>query len=297
MPSRPLVLRAGGAEARILPALGGRVTALRLASAAGAPVEVLVPCREDADPGSLLHWPKGGLYPLAPYGGRIRDAALRFHGRTHALQPHPAALPHALHGPAHRHPWQVTAETESTAEWTHVHAPDADWPFAYHATLAARLEPSAFHLRLTLRNDAPGPAPAGLGLHPYLSHHPADVVDFASQWDWPATPDLLAGPPVEQPAEPPGALPPGDVNWYRSGWNGQLRVLRADGVALSLTADPVFSHCVLHRPSSGAYLCFEPATHAPDGFNLAEAGCGLTGRVVLAPGEILSGAMLIRRDA
>src|SRR3954452_16426816 len=108
-PESVIQLEAGHAVLRAAPALGGRITALRLVpEGASDSVDVLLPFPEETKPDALLHWPRGGIYPLLPYGNRIRNARLVFRGRVHDLPARPDAARHTLHGPAHRAPWHVS---------------------------------------------------------------------------------------------------------------------------------------------------------------------------------------------
>ena len=283
-----------GATMRIVPGLGGRVSRLRLVSASG-PRDVLVDFPEEAELADLARWPKGGIYPLVPYGNRIRNARLRFEGTDHRLRPHPDAAPHTLHGHGHRAAWTLDEATSCTAAWSLRHRSDEEWPWAFTARMDAWLGASEVRLTLAVRNDDRRPMPAGLGLHPYFLCDAGDVLRFRAARDWPATTDYLAGPPRDAaPDHAEGAqLPEDTVTLYRSAWDDAATLRRGTGAVLRLTADPVFDHLVVHRPSGAAYLCLEPATHAPDGFNAAEAGMAEAGRRVLAPGETLSGEVAI----
>jgi aldose 1-epimerase len=81
---------------------------------------------------------------------------------------------------------------------------------------------------------------------------------------------------------------------YLGGWNGRASVelpSNPPGAVLSIEADPVFGHLVVHRPDSGAYLCLEPVTHVANGFNLAAQGVPGTGTCVLLPGESMTGSL------
>jgi galactose mutarotase-like enzyme len=137
------------------------------------------------------------------------------------------------------------------------------------------------------------PMPAGLGLHPYFAFQPQDTLSFETTTDWPVTADFLAGPP--RPAIPdhavPARLPNQTMTLYRSGWTGACTLYSERGLAVELHASPVFDHFVVHHPDSAPYLCLEPASHAPDAFNLAEAGVSGTGCRVLEPGETLRGTV------
>lgn len=290
--TRIIELTAGAARARLAPELGGRVTALRL-GADGR--DVLFPFPEDTAPDALLHWPKGGIYPLLPYGNRIRGARLRLPGREVALRAHPDAAPHTLHGHGHRRAWTVADARTDAALLTLDHPGDDEWPWAFGAEQEVVLREDSLRIGLRLRNASHEAMPAGIGVHPYLLHRPGDRLRFAAGRDWPTDADMCGLPPV--PCAPrcatpryakPGPLPPGGITWYRSAWDGKCEAEHPAGV-VALAAAPAFGHLVVHRPEGGAYLCLEPTSHAADGFNLAEDGVAGTGRVLLGPGEVLAG--------
>ena len=290
-----LTLLAGGACLRLAPALGARITRLALQPDAISPArEVLFPFPEDTSPEALLHWPKGGLYPLVPYSNRIKGGVLRVAGHNVRLPPHPDAAPHTLHGHAHRVPWTVSAQAANSAALDLHHGGDEEWPWRFIASLSVRLEPQAVHIGLSLCNDDERHMPAGLGLHPYFLHDAGDRLGFRAEADWPVTSDFLSFPPVAAPDDfdPPRPLPPGSLSLYRGGWNGRCQLRMADDTLLSLTATRL-NHLVVHRPDDGRYLCLEPTSHAVDGFNHAERGILGTGRVMLPPGQTLRAKVTI----
>jgi aldose 1-epimerase len=279
-------LTCGDAMLRLAPALGGRITALRLARD-GVARPVLLPFPEDAT--DLLHWPKGGLYPLLPYGNRIRNARLA----GHVLRPHPDAAPHSLHGPAHREPWMLGSATATSATLHLDRAADEEWPWRIACWLRFDLPaPDRARIAIGLRNADATPMPAGLGLHPYLPHARDAEVRVVAPVDWPVAPDGLAGAPRAAP-DLSGPLPRGTVTCYRSGWDGNaFAALPAGGRLEVARLSGPLDHIVLHRPGDAPYLCLEPTSHVADAFNrTSEPGSGAR---ILAPGEALEAAVELR---
>ena len=103
-------LAAGRAAVEIAPAVGGRVAAL------------------EVDGWDLVRrhgWTdrEWGMFVMAPWVGRLRDAKVRWHGREWLMPANEP--PHALHGTALDVPWEVTArngtsmrlETSLGAAW------------------------------------------------------------------------------------------------------------------------------------------------------------------------------------
>jgi aldose 1-epimerase len=295
-----VVLRAGKAELRLLPSAGGRITACTLVAADGSLQPVLHPYPEGhAD---LDQWAKGGIYPLVPYHGRIRDAQLAFGGRTWPLTPH-AGNPHTLHGIAQRRPWALCEQGVDRARMRYVHQPDAHWPWAFETVLSLRLEPGQVSVGIVLRNAGDAPMPGGIGLHPYLTRLPGDRVVYDAGPAWPFDADYLALlPSIDAEAVQPQQLDADasigqDVTRFHAGWTGGLRVLSPTGDArLHLHCDGALNQLVLHRPANAPYLCAEPVSHVADGFNLHARGLPGTGTRVLAPGERLHGAMRMAAD-
>ncbi|OAF07211.1 hypothetical protein AYJ54_17950 [Bradyrhizobium centrolobii] len=289
-------LMAGAARLGFSAAVGGRITLLRLCSCDRDDVarNVLRPFPTGIGPAHLLHWPKGGIYPLVPYSNRIKDGVLLFQGKRYELPPHPDARPHTLHGHAHRMVWETISLTQSHVTMRHVHAAGAEWPWPFSATLDIDLEPTRAFLALSLRNEGQTPMPGGIGLHPYFQHDPDDRVAFDAPIDWPVTSDYRATLPQNRSAPASaGPFPPGEVTLYRSGWRGLCVIDRTNGDRIEMRADPIFSHFVLHRPADARHLCAEPVSHVADGFNLFADGHGGTGTVVLEPGDALKGSVTI----
>ena len=316
-------LNVGAAMLRLLPHAGGRVSVLRLARPSGGVIEVLHPYPEDFfDP---VHWAKGGIYPLMPYSNRIANATLMVAGKSIALPAHPDAAPHSLHGNAQAQAWRVQAQSESSAVLTLDSPPSAAWPWRYAGRIACTLMPNELRMHIELRNLDARPMPGGIGLHPYFRHRSDARLGYLASTLWPTTPEFLPlaprAPQSDETYAPPRALPEGELTQHLSGWDGRFDLDLPDGdgagswipgqagndkskaghdqcqagpdrVRLRIQADSVFSHLVVHRPPSQAYLCVEPVSHVADGFNLAARGVAGTGARMLAPGESLGGEVL-----
>ena len=293
-PMNPVItLSAGHASARLVPHAGGRVSALRLVNGNGDAVDILQPYPEDFfDP---IHWAKGGIYPLMPYSNRITNALLHVNGETHALSPHPNAMPHTLHGNAHAQPWHATQQGPDSVTLTLDSLAGPAWPWHYTASMCFELTPSQFSVHLELCNADQRVMPAGIGLHPYFRHHPAARLTYGATTLWPATPEYLPGAPrallANEQYETPRRLPDGGMTDYVGGWGGTATVDLPQGAQLAILADPVFGHLVVHRPDTPLYLCLEPVSHVADGFNLADRGVAGTGTHLLEPGGRISGSI------
>ena len=289
-------LHSGDARVRLVPAAGGRISALRLVRPGGCVVDVLHPYPEDFfDP---LRWAKGGIYPLMPYSNRIANAAVQVNGEAVALKAHPDAAPHTLHGNAHAQPWQVLESDASSVELALDSAPSAAWPWRYWARMRLELAPGKLVVGLEMRNAGTRVMPAGIGLHPYFRHQPLARVGYQATTVWPPTPEFLPGAPRAPRADeiyrPARALPSGGLTHYVGGWDGTVLIDLPDGARLRMAADAAFGHLVVHRPDNMAYLCLEPVSHVADGFNLAARGVANTGTRLLAPGESMGGTIRLQ---
>ncbi len=71
------------------------------------------------------------------------------------------------------------------------YAPDDDWPFAFAARQAFALSPNGLTLRLSIRNAAIEPAPAGIGWHPYFLCAPDSVWRHDARTLWRLGPDFV----------------------------------------------------------------------------------------------------------
>lgn len=293
-----VMLRAGAARLSLVPALGGRITACYLQGKDGLVQSVLQPYPETHT--DLDVWAKGGLYPLVPYSGRIRDARLRHGGRVWPLEPYPAS-PHTLHGIAHRRPWVLAEHNGRHAVLTYRHRCDPHWPWDFDATLTVALSADTLSVDLRLCHLGEGEMPAGIGLHPYLLHDPRECIRYRADPAWPFDADYLAlgaAPPKRGETEQgigPSDCSAGEVTRFHAGWHGPLEVLDCvTGLPrLRLQARGAFDQLVIHRPAAARYVCVEPVSHVADGFNLAAAGVGGTGIRVLAPGMCLQGGVEI----
>jgi len=274
-----LTLRHGPHRAVVAPAAGGRILSW-CTDLPDGPRDWLAPIDLPGWPSD--RWPKGGLFPLAPFSNRIRDARLHWQGDTLPLEALPDH-PHALHGQAQGMPWAVLASDTDSAELTLNHpAGLGGWPWAWQLRQSIRLDAQGLQVRLTLRNCSDTPMPAGLGLHPYFT---ATATRLHAATDWAHEAELAQFP---RPNAHHSAWTRGTQTWttFLSDWDGRAEIDWDSGPGLTLSTEGPLTHLVLHA-NAGRYLCVEPATHVCDAFNLSAAGQQGTGMRVLAPDESL----------
>ena len=273
----------------LMPELGGRIVTLRLTDDPEHPLDVFMPLV--GEPRLPPSWPKAGAYPLAPYSNRIANATLSFRGATHELPPHPDAVPHTVHGHAHRKPWTLAEIDAHSATLAYAHDGTGEWPWRFAVEQRIALSGARLTVAFTFTNRDARPSPAGFGWHPYFPIKGSPRIDFAAGTLWDQTPDNVATGKVERrkPADAPIVLDAGGTTLYYGEWNGACAFATGTGVTVHIKADPVFAHLVLHRPAGIDYICVEPVTHVADGFNLAARGIAGTGTHALDPGESISG--------
>ncbi|MBI3507116.1 MAG: aldose 1-epimerase [Proteobacteria bacterium] len=275
----------------LMPELGGRIVALRLTDGPAPPLDVLVPLV--GAPVLPPRWPKAGGYPLAPYSNRIANARLSFRGQTHELPPYPDAAPHTVHGHAHRMPWKVTEQGPDHATLAYEHDGTDEWPWRFMVEQRIALAGARLTVAFTFANRDARPAPAGFGWHPYFPIKGSPRIAFRAETFWEQSSDNVATGKTEHrsPTDAPVDLDPAGATLYYGGWSGVCAFETGTGVSVRLSADPVLSHLVLHRPAGIDYICIEPVSHVADGFNLAARGIAGTGTHSLDPGDSLSGTV------
>ena len=279
MDARPgacIRLSSGPHSAVVAPAAGGRILRLSSDTPSGRR-EWVVPIEAEGWPADA--WPKGGIFPLAPFSNRIRDGVLHWRGRSLRLERYPGQA-HALHGHAQAGCWRLRDVGDDHVAMRYDHPPGAaGWPWAWRLDQDVRLSDAGLEVRLVLANRSDEPMPAGLGLHPYFTAARARL-EASVLWEHE---EELASRPRPNAAS---AWERGTDTWtaFLAGWNGTCRLDWDEGPGLRIDAD--LDHVVLHAPQ-GRYLCVEPVSHVCDAFNLAAAGAEGTGLRVLDPGGTL----------
>lgn len=246
------------------------------------------PVLRSVEPQALGAAAGAACYPLAPYSNRVGYRHFRWHGQHHELAANVPDMPHALHGLAWQRAWQVAAHDETSAELMLAHTPDADWPFAF--TLRQRFALSAEGLRveMALRNDAPHPAPAGLGWHPYFPKRARSRLHAEIRERWEADAAKLPTRKVAQPGVDADVAHL-DFDHCFDGWTGDARI-RDERLSLRLTSS--LDRLVIYTPPHDPFFAVEPVSHVNNAMNMAEPG--RHGWRTLAPGESSEAWMQLR---
>ncbi len=271
-------------EAVIAPHWGGRLAAFRTAGG----TDLVMPLNGwTAGPRG---WPKGGGYPLIPYSNRIANSVLHHGGEVFAIEAHPDAAPHSLHGPAHLEPWTVTASDAASVSLVLDREADAHWPWRFKADQRFALTEDGLTVTIGIENTGEDDFPAGIGWHPYFPWPAGASLTHDARIVWERDADFVAT-GERRPANAADGMPEGDTKYF-SDWNEAVLDLGAAG-RLVMTPDAIFSHLVVHQPAGIAYICAEPVSHLADGFNLAERGVRGTGTLTLPAGKRISGDIVL----
>ena len=233
-----VVLSGPDSVATFDPEDGGRLTSFRVHGH-----ELLL--TEGAD---LWHW---GSFVIAPWTGRLRNAALRAGDEVHTF---PATSgPHALHGLVTNRAWRSTGDGKLSIELPQ------PWPWPGRVVQMTRLFEGGVEFGIEVHADQPMPAAAGW--HPWFARRVAGAeleldASPGRMWGNDAT-GLPTGELVE-PAEHP--------------WDYCFRELAADPVVrwpgvLKLTVSSTCADWVIYD-AEDAGVCVEPWTDPPNSVNM-----------------------------
>jgi aldose 1-epimerase len=260
-------LDAGPAHAVVDPEAGGRIASLTVHG-----FELLVTQSQAA---AALGHPPGpygwGLFPMAPWAGRIARGKFTFAGRPYQL---PVNFgPHAIHGTLADRPAggsEQVAAAEAIVTWTL----GPPWPFAGWAAQTVVLAADGLSLTLEIRADEA--MPVTCGWHPWWSRQigSAEPVELEFQPEAMYQLDeegIPTGELIPPPAGPWDDCFPMPSTPIRLRWPGALEVTLESGCPEVVVYDkPPYAVCV------------EPETGPPDAVNLG-IHCQ-----VLEPGDLMT---------
>ncbi len=265
-----IVLRSGRATAVCAPGLGGRVTSLAVDD-----LEML------AGPGNGPLF--GGLYPMAPWAGRLRDGLLAWGGQTTRFPAH-LTPPHAIHGTLLERAWTVL---EVSADRVALEAELVDpWPFGGSVRHEFVLSDDALTCRLEV-HATNEPFPAVAGWHPWFRWQLRDAAGVRRGGR--AEIGLPAGGMLRRGED---GLPDGTVlRPYPEGpwddcfleFSGAPTVTWPDALRVTVLSDAPWFVVLTARPEG---ICVEPQTGPPNGLNdgsytLVESGAPLVATMSL----------------
>lgn len=275
-------LRSDALVCDIEPRLGGCIAGLWLGG---------VPVLRSQPGATLASARQSGSYPLVPFSNRVGGASLVWQGTQHPLVRNNGDEPHAIHGVGWQRPWAVLEHEGNFAMLAYEHKADSAWPFAFDSSQTFRVRGQALELTLSVTNQSPQPAPAGLGWHPYFVKRAASRIAFRAAGRWEMGADKLptqrrdsAG--LDTPCE---GL---DVDHCFDGWDGAVH-LRDE--RLTTRIQSTLGRLVVFTNATRDFVAIEPVSHVNNAMNLVAAGADARalGLAVLQPGESLSAQMTI----
>ncbi|HSH89753.1 MAG TPA: aldose 1-epimerase [Ramlibacter sp.] len=275
-------LQAGALVCELEPQLGGCISALWLDQ---------VPVLRSTVAGKLASARQSGSYPLVPFSNRIAQATLQWQGTQHPLVRNNAPEPHAIHGVGWQRPWEVLEQEEHFALLSYEHPADAAWPFAFDSSQTLRLAGNALELTLSITNQSQGPAPAGLGWHPFFVKRPGSRISFEATGRWEMGADML---PTEQ--RPTQGLDADctslEIDHCFDGWSG---VAQLRDEVLDMRISSSLKRLVVFTNAQRDSIAIEPVSHVNNALSLVQAGDDpqALGVSVLQPGESITAQMTI----
>jgi aldose 1-epimerase len=230
-------------------------------------------------------------FPLVPYSNRIRDGRFAFNGRDYRLPLNFGDHPHSIHGVGWQARWTL-ADRSDDAILLGLDHDGEGWPFAFRATQSFALEGATLRQEMSITNTSGGPAPAGLGFHPYLPRHRGArlTADVAGVWltDGTCLPTARVPCPEEWDLRRGAYVDALGCDNQFEPWDGQARIVwPADGMAVDLAASADLDRLVVYAPPGEDFFCVEPVSHMTDAVNHAARGLSpdAAGLRVLEDGE------------
>jgi aldose 1-epimerase len=234
-------------------------------------------------------------FPLFPFSNRVKDGRFTFGDRDVELVKN-TPPDHPIHGHIWQRPSAVVSQTQTTAE-LRCSYPGADWPWAYTASQRFRLTDRALEVELEIRNDSDSPMPCGFGMHPYYDRTEGVRLQAHAPRRWVGSqyllPEWSEPVPPEWNFETPQKLSPlAEMDGCFGDFGGKARLEWPEkGVALDISADPIFGVMIVYVPKGFDFFCLETVSNVNDAFNLEARGVEGNGTIVLAPGGSAKGTI------
>ena len=262
-----LTLRAQESSLVLAPEIGGALLGWTVGR---------LPVLRRALPDAIVAGKVGGMagFPLVPFANRIANGRFHWEGGDYRLDRNSGDHPHAIHGVGWQSAWCVREASAAAAVLTLEHDPFGSqasrWPFAFAAEQHVALTPQGLRVMLRVTNRHFGPAPAGLGLHPYFPRSTFSALRFGADGVWLNGPDLLPSRHVAVPVDwdhrrgrEIGSLA---LDQCFTGWDGSAHVA-GRGLGLTLRAGPTTRYLQVYTPAGQDFFCVEPVSHMPDAIN------------------------------
>ncbi len=118
--------------------------------------------------------------PLIPWPNRTRDGRYEWGRRSYQLDLSEPGLANAIHGLVRWRNWTSQERSEASVVMRHVLHPSPGYPWTVELELSYELSEAGLTVTTRATNAGGGPAPFGVGFHPYLSALGADAIDGCS---------------------------------------------------------------------------------------------------------------------
>ncbi len=119
--------------------------------------------------------PGGRGQVLAPWPNRLEDGSYRFAGVAGQAALDEPERSNAIHGLVRWLPWSIEERSDEQAVLSCVVHPQPAYPFRLRLELEYALRNGGLEVSCGATNTGPGPAPFGVGFHPYLAAGSAGV--------------------------------------------------------------------------------------------------------------------------
>ena len=106
---------------------------------------------------------------LAPWPNRLDHGRYSFEGQKARAALDEPELQNAIHGLVRWLPWRVLSRSPEAVELVCVLHPQPAYPWRLEMEVCYRLDHSGLTVSFKARNASDGPAPFGIGFHPYLT--------------------------------------------------------------------------------------------------------------------------------
>jgi aldose 1-epimerase len=253
-----ITLRAGAAEAIVLPDRGAAVARLLHQGR-----DLVVPVPAGADPNRGLH----GAFLMAPWTNRLDGGRIVVGGVEHRMPVNRPDEGNALHGFLRELPWSVADSAADslllTCDFDHA-------PFRGTGRFAIRLAEDHLRLELRLTNTASAPTPMGIGWHPYFPRPDGTRLHARATTVFGRDPRNLPIAPRPSAGLAGGQAVLDGLDTHFAGWDGAAALTWPDGRSLHLAASGAWAtNLQVYAPRGTGVIAVEPVSHAPDAPNRA----------------------------
>ena len=277
----------------LLPEIGGRISSLIFDD-----FHVLRPIPLHDIKSLFLY--KGGSFPLVPFSNRIKNAKFKFNESEFNLNQN--AFPHAIHGHGYLSEWSILEQTNASAKiiYRH-HGGKLGWPWSYEITQSIHLNNLSCLMQFKLMNKSKSIMPFGFGIHPFFNFNDEIRLKFKASKEWDGQPEDF--PTKTKPIENNFNIRNGRALWKNEktvcyeNFDGKIQIIWPyKKKKITIKADKIFNHLIVHVPKGEEYFCVEPVSHPTDGFNLIQAKEENISSWFLVPNDYIDGLIEIELE-